>query len=213
MFEYRNIVEPFLSNVQAIPDRIAAVYDNTELTYRELDELSMRIACVFRDRGIRPGDRVAYLLPNRIELIGVYLAIERMGAVAVPLNFRLIPREIAFLTKSVDARMLVFDQRFLDRVRILSNTQLAPYYQQAVISYTLRDPNILSQFPTIEKNMSLTRFQTFVREAQMYLSDMPRGEKELKAEWLNYYPYYLYFENLQTSTSTHSNEKEKAGVN
>ncbi len=117
MFEYRNIVEPFLSNVQAIPDRIAAVYDNTELTYRELDELSMRIACVFRDRGIRPGDRVAYLLPNRIELIGVYLAIERMGAVAVPLNFRLIPREIAFLTKSVDARMLVFDQRFLDRVR------------------------------------------------------------------------------------------------
>lgn len=117
MFEYRNIVEPFLSNAQADPDRIAAVYEDTELTYRELDELSMRIACVFRDHGIRPGDRVAYLLPNRIELISVYLAIERMGAVAVPLNFRLIPREIAFLTESVGARMLVFDKRFLDRVR------------------------------------------------------------------------------------------------
>ena len=123
-------------------------------------------------------------------------------------------RSFEALDASLMSLLYSKDQRgFLDRVRILSNTQLAPYYQQAVISYTLRDPNILSQFPTIEKNMSLTRFQTFVREAQMYLSDMPRGEKELKAEWLNYYPYYLYFENLQTSTSTHSNEKEKAGVN
>lgn len=123
-------------------------------------------------------------------------------------------RSFEALDASLMSLLYSKDQRgFLDRVRILSNTQLAPYYQQAVISYTLRDPNILSQFPTIEKNMSLTRFQTFVREAQMYLSDMPRGEKELKAEWLNYYPYYLYFENLLTSTSTHSNEKEKAGVN
>ena len=116
-FEYRNIVEPFLSNAQRNPDRVAVVFDDTQLTYRDIDELSRRIARVFIERGICPGDKVAYLLPNRAEIIAVYIAVQRIGAVSVPLNYRIIPREIAYLVNSVDVKLLVFDQQFLDKAR------------------------------------------------------------------------------------------------
>ncbi len=115
--QYRNIVEPVLDWAKRDPGRIAVVYKDDVLTYEDLDTLSRRIARVFTARGIQPGDRVAYLLPNRPELIAVYVAIQRIGAVAVPLNYRLIPREIAFLVNSVETSMLLFDQRFLDAVR------------------------------------------------------------------------------------------------
>ena len=117
MYEYDNIIEPFLAKVEEHPDRLACIYEDIELTYLDLAQLTDRIARVYRDRGIVAGDRVAYLMPNRPELIAVYLAIQQIGAVAVPLNFRLIPREIAYLVNSVGARMLVFDQNFIDRVR------------------------------------------------------------------------------------------------
>lgn len=115
--QHRNIVEPVLGWSQSDPDRVAVVYKDDVLTYRQLDELSRRIARVFLKHGVKSGDRVAYLLPNRPELIAVYVAVQRIGAVAVPLNYRLIPREIAFLVNSVEASLLLFDQRFLEAVR------------------------------------------------------------------------------------------------
>ena len=44
------------------------------------------------------------------------MAIQRIGAVAVPLNYRLIPREIAYLTNAVDAKLLVFAKKFEEKV-------------------------------------------------------------------------------------------------
>ncbi|HJF65729.1 MAG TPA: acyl--CoA ligase, partial [Slackia equolifaciens] len=113
---YDNIIEPFLENVRLHPDRLACVCDDVTHTYQEMNVLTDRIARAFVDRGVTAGDRVAYLIPNSIELVGVYLAIQRIGAVAVPLNYRLISREIAFLTNAVDAKLLVFDKRFVDKV-------------------------------------------------------------------------------------------------
>lgn len=117
MNEYHNVVEPFLANVKRFPDRLAVVYEEDRLTYAGLLDDVKRCAQVFYDRGVRPQDKVAFILPNRAEVIIAYLAIEYLGAVAVPMNFRLIPREIAYLANSVDAKMLLFDQRFEDRIQ------------------------------------------------------------------------------------------------
>ncbi len=113
---YDNIVEPFLENVKKHPKRVACVCGDIVQTYEQLDTLACKIARAFRDRGICQGDKVAYLMTNSIELIAVYLAIQRIGAVAVPLNYRLIPREIAYLTNAVDAKLLVFAKEFEDKV-------------------------------------------------------------------------------------------------
>lgn len=116
MAEYRNVVDAFLENVREHPSRIAMVCGDIEQTYAEMDLLVRKIARAFHGRGVVAGDKVAYLMPNSIELVAVYLAIQSIGAVAVPLNYRLIPREIAYLTNAVDTKLLVFDKRFLDKV-------------------------------------------------------------------------------------------------
>lgn len=113
---FDNIIEPFLESVRDRPDRLAVACDPHKQTYQELGDLVGKIARAFRDRGVESGDKVAYLMPNSIELVAVYLAIQMIGAVAVPLNYRLISREIAFLTNAVDAKLLVFDQRFVEKV-------------------------------------------------------------------------------------------------
>ncbi len=113
---YENIIEPFLENVRVYPKRLAAVCGSVTHTYEEMNVLVKRIAHAFVDQGVSTGDKVAYLIPNSIELVGVYLAIQYIGAVAVPLNYRLISREIVFLTNAVDAKLLVFDKRFAEKV-------------------------------------------------------------------------------------------------
>ena len=113
---YGNIIEPFLENVEKHPQRVACVCGEITQTYEQLDTLACKIARAFRNRGVETGDKVAYLMENSVELIAVYLAIQRIGAVAVPLNYRLIPREIAYLTNAVDAKLLVFAKKFEEKV-------------------------------------------------------------------------------------------------
>ena len=55
---------------------------------------------------------MAYLLPNCPELLEVYYAIQKLGAVAVPLNYKLIPREIGYLVNASGAEVLVFAHQF-----------------------------------------------------------------------------------------------------
>lgn len=110
---YCNVAEPFLDSVHAHPQKIAVVFDGRTISYGELND---RINCVARvlieDLEVGVGDRVAYLLPNCPELLEVYYAVQKIGAVAVPLNFKSIAREIGCLVNASGAKVLVFAKRF-----------------------------------------------------------------------------------------------------
>lgn len=114
---YGNVAEPFLESVRAHPDKIAVVFDGDETTYGELNARVNRIAHLLADdMGVRPGDRVAYLLPNCPEILEVYYAVQKIGAVAVPLNYKLIAREIGYLVNASGAGTLVFASQFATSV-------------------------------------------------------------------------------------------------
>ena len=103
-----SMVEPFLRSARAHPDRLAIVHGEVELTYAEARRRVEHLASVLVEVGVRPGDRVAYLLPNGPELIEVYYAIQSIGAVAVPINVRSVPREVDHLVRMSEAYTLVF---------------------------------------------------------------------------------------------------------
>lgn len=108
-----NVAEPFLASVRAHPDKTAVVFDGREITYRAMNDRINQMAGVLTcDLGVRPGDRVAYLLPNCPELLELYYAVQKIGAVAVPLNYKLIPREVAYLVNASGAEVLVFASQF-----------------------------------------------------------------------------------------------------
>ena len=63
-------------------------------------------------RGVKPGDRVATLLKNGIEFVETYFAVAKIGAVMVPVNWRLVSAEISYILDDADAAVLVFDGDF-----------------------------------------------------------------------------------------------------
>lgn len=114
---YKNVVEPFLKSVAAHPDKTAVIFKGRTWTYAQMNQNVNRIFHVLRDvLGVQPGQKVAYLLANSPAIVEVYYAIQKIGAVAVPLNFKLIAREIGYLVSASDSSVLLFARQFASKV-------------------------------------------------------------------------------------------------
>ncbi len=104
------------------PDSLAAndLGSGRRFTYAMLDERIARLALVLRDRfGVQRGDRIAVFAPNTIETFEVQFAVWRLGAVFVPLNWRLaVPELRAILTDCAPVAM-IHDAEFTDRATTL----------------------------------------------------------------------------------------------
>ena len=100
-------------NAVRAPAAPALRLDERTVTYGELDERSSTVAAALREREVREGDTVAVLMHNGIEMVETLFAIHKLGAVAVPLNFRLSPDEVAFILGDVGSRGLVADEPLL----------------------------------------------------------------------------------------------------
>jgi long-chain acyl-CoA synthetase len=76
------------------PDHVALRHGDRELTYAQLDGRSNRLAQALLAEGLGAGSRVAYLGRSAPEVIELLFAVAKLGAVIVPLNWRLSPREL-----------------------------------------------------------------------------------------------------------------------
>jgi acyl-CoA synthetase (AMP-forming)/AMP-acid ligase II len=88
-------------------ERVALVFDGRERTHAELHLRVTRVAGALAARGVRAGDRVAVLLHNGLEFPETLLACHRLGAIAVPINFRLAQGEIDYILADCGATLLV----------------------------------------------------------------------------------------------------------
>ncbi|MDT5238512.1 MAG: fatty-acyl-CoA synthase, partial [Mycobacterium sp.] len=89
------------------PDATALRFLGHTTTWGELDRRVTALAGALSRRGVGFGDRVLILMLNRTEYIETILAANLLGAIAVPVNFRMTPPEIAFLVGDCDARIVV----------------------------------------------------------------------------------------------------------
>ncbi|RPE37896.1 long-chain acyl-CoA synthetase [Streptomyces sp. Ag109_O5-1] len=109
-----NLASHLVSSARTYPDRLALRLGDAAVSYRELDELSARTAGLLRERGVRPGDRVALMLPNVPEFALVYYGVLRAGGVVVPMNPLLKAREIDYYLDDSGARLLFAWHDFAD---------------------------------------------------------------------------------------------------
>src|SRR5262245_40773713 len=117
--DLRDLLRPGL---ERDPEALAIIAADGQLTWRELDEQSDRLARNHAALGLRPGDRVASLMPNRILLVVHYLACFRGGFVTTPLNYRYAPPEIDHALEVSGAQAIV---AHAERGRDLAASQLA----------------------------------------------------------------------------------------
>ncbi|MFE9448417.1 o-succinylbenzoate--CoA ligase [Streptomyces sp. NPDC006739] len=90
------------------PHRTALIHGGTSLTYARLHDRTTRLAHALRARGVRRGDRIAYLGPNHPAYLETLFAAGTLGAVFVPLNTRLAGPEIAYQLADSGCKALVY---------------------------------------------------------------------------------------------------------
>jgi len=103
---------------QRTPDKPALVMAGSgrTLTYRELDERSLRLAHALRDAGLRPGSVVALVTDNRPEAYEVYWAALRSGLYITAVNHHLAPAEVSYIVRDCGAEALVVSAAKADLV-------------------------------------------------------------------------------------------------
>ena len=96
------------------PDLEALVDDaaGRRFTFAELNERADRAAHALTWLGLATGDRVAVLLPNGHQFVEVFYGAARAGLVVVPLNWRVVANELAYMLRDCGATVLVFDAAY-----------------------------------------------------------------------------------------------------
>jgi O-succinylbenzoate-CoA ligase len=108
-------VGAFLTKRAELSPNLEAVVDvatGRRFTYRELNARTNKVANALLAAGVKKGDRVALLLMNSPEFIETFLAVAKIGAVNVPLNWRLVPDELSFILSDSGATTLVYGGAF-----------------------------------------------------------------------------------------------------
>lgn len=98
------------------PDRLALVYGDSRITYGELAVRTRRVAALLQERGIGENDIVALLMKNSAAFIELALAISHLGAVLLPVNYRLGAEEVEYILQHSGARLVCVDEEFRENV-------------------------------------------------------------------------------------------------
>lgn len=113
-----------LAHARNNPGATAAFEGDRTQTYGELDERSNRIAHTLISRyGVRPGDRVAVLLRNRLEVAEVLVGVIKAGGVYCGLNFRMSEDEYRSIVENCGARVIITENQFRDLAHSLRSDE------------------------------------------------------------------------------------------
>ena len=155
----RQLVLPqFISrNARLHPDKAALVFKEKQMSYAELAERTNRLANAMAARGVQPGDNVAVLMFNRIEVVEAFFACHKAGATPVPVNFRLAQDEVDYILENSGAVGIIADEdlaqraalaaRHVEGVRFCLAADAAPStaerYEEAIDEASPGDPSVM----------------------------------------------------------------------
>src|SRR6266705_2341916 len=97
-------------------DRIGVVDGDLRLTYEEFFARCDRWSAALQGMGVEKGDRVAYIAPNTHEQLESFYSVPQMGAVLVPINYRLTAEDFVYITTHSGAKVLCVHPDYLDAI-------------------------------------------------------------------------------------------------
>ncbi len=103
------------------PHHEAVVFEETRLTYKQLNERINRLANALSEMGYEKGDRIAVLSENTHKYIEVYFAASKLGICVIPLNFRLSDREVESIVTDSEAKCMFVGNGYEERALSMRN--------------------------------------------------------------------------------------------
>ena len=111
-----NIADLAEHAIDAVPDRVALICGDEQITYAELEEKANRFAHYLIDHGVGKGDKVGLYCRNRIEIVIAMIGIVKARAILVNVNYRYVEGELRYLFENSDMVALVHERQYADRV-------------------------------------------------------------------------------------------------
>ena len=109
-------------HAERTPDRAAIIYEDEPISYRTLAARAAAVAGFLRELGIGEDDVVALFMKNSAAFVELAFAISHLGAVLLPINYRLAVDEVRYITEHAGARLLLLDEEFDEMARITDAT-------------------------------------------------------------------------------------------
>ncbi|MBA4542763.1 AMP-binding protein [Thermoactinomyces daqus] len=164
------------SRTYLTPNLEAVVSAGKRITYKEYASLVNRLANFLLQRNVGKGDRIAFLLSNDYPFPLIFLAAAKIGAIAVPINWRLKPAEIGWILQDSGAKLLFFDHAFQQAIAEIGNL---PELEEAIRIY--RDENhdsfadLLSYYPDTEPNLPVEEYDPAIIIYTSGTTGKPKG--------------------------------------
>ena len=112
----------FLNIATAIcPDKTAIVFEDKRYTFSQLNERVNRLANGLLKLGVKKGDRVAFLQVNCNQCVETYFAVAKIGAIYMPLNFRVKEKELSYMFNTAEAIALVVGERYIPMIQSIQS--------------------------------------------------------------------------------------------
>lgn len=122
-----NIGNLLSQNARKFPELLAIECEGRSYTYRQFNEEVNRLANGLLQQGVSKGEKIALMMKNSDHFVFTFFAIAKIGAVAVPVNFRLTSLEVQYILQQADVALVVCDSEFEATVKaaaVGSNVQL-----------------------------------------------------------------------------------------
>lgn len=110
------LIDMLERNVAERPGKTAFVFEDETIDYASLDRRSRRVASGLLAKGLKPGDRVAYIGVNSAAYYEILFGVARAGGVMMPVNWRLADGELAYILENSGARIVFAEPPYLDRL-------------------------------------------------------------------------------------------------
>ncbi len=125
MKELNNIYAVFAETAERRKDHSAIIYLGTTFSYRKIKTLAETFAAALADMGVAPGQRIVLYIPNSVQWVVAWLAIQKLGAVCVPITPIYTPHDLKYIANDSQAESIVCaDTNFGYVTNVLSETQL-----------------------------------------------------------------------------------------
>ena len=127
-----NLAQYLENTARNHPDKPSVRYEGQSITFQELNTRCNRLANGLTDLGLAAGDHCMVMLPNCIEVITIYYALAKMGAVIVPVNFLFKKHELEHILSDAKPKAFIGAEPYLGEIQSAMQSGFEPAFKIAI---------------------------------------------------------------------------------